>query len=952
MSLEEYRRKRSFSKTPEPEGRAAARSGQLRFVVQEHHATRLHWDFRLEMTGTLKSWAVPKGPTFDPNEKRLAVPVEDHPLDYMDFEGVIPKGNYGAGTVMVWDRGTYESLEGDPQKGYDSGKLAVRLAGKKLRGEFHLVRTKMGGQTQWLMFKRRDADAVAGWVLPEPSRSVKSGRTIDEISREETARWHATQPAGNGERGSEEKANRKGKRAARGAKTTPPGAQRALKALKLAPPGSDAFPKEIKPTLATLIEEPFNRANWVFEIKWDGIRAVSYLRRAGAERQVVIRSRGGHVINEQFPEVVEALYSLDLPDAVLDGEIVALDDQGRSSFPILQARANARGAAKPPLAYYVFDLLYLNGHLLVDHPLRERRQALEAVLPEHPLIRLSETVAGAGTTFYGAAQNLGVEGVMAKRADSPYQPGKRTSDWLKLKVKQRLDAVVAGFTEGLGGRAKTFGALLLGAYEDQDRLRYIGHCGGGFTDRELRRIHALLLHRVQPTCPFPLLPPTNEPATWVRPDLVVDVEYGGWTADGLLRFPVYKGLRDDKMAREVKLERALPVASVVGTGNGDTRTENGDRRAQPGETRARPRETEGPGRTAAPVTIPKPAKARKKHPLETALEEHGLRVELTNLDKVFWPGLEYTKADLLEYYLRIAPFILPHLRDRPVTLRRFPNGVTGESFYQKDVQDTPPFVQLVEIFSGSSNGTMRAPVCNNVETLLWLAQLADIEMHAWFSRTTPIKRSERAGTAGVSFAASGEALGESVLNRPDFVVFDIDPYLFPDNRLPQRKGEKDPDYSRRGFEAARAAALRVREVLAHLKLKSFLKTSGKTGLHVFVPLVRRYTFEQTHEFAKTVTQYLEGRHPKELTTAWAAEKRVGKVFLDYNQNRLGATLASAYSVRPTPEATVSIPLTWRDLDGDLDPLSFTLRATPDYMKRRKDPWADILASPQRLETHL
>ena len=901
MGLEEYRRKRSFRQTPEPEGRVARRAGKLRFVVQEHHATRLHWDFRLEMNGTLKSWAVPKGPTFDPSEKRLAVPVEDHPLEYIDFEGVIPKGNYGAGTVMVWDRGTYESAEGDPQTGYDGGKLVVRLAGKKLHGEFHLVRTKMGGQTQWLMFKRRDADAVEGWTLPQPSLSVKSGRTIAQISGEETSRWHSKE---------------------RGGKS----ARRGLKALKLDTPGSDPFPKDIKPTLATLVGGPFDRANWQFEIKWDGVRAIAYLRRSGAERQVTIRSRGGHVINEQFPEAVEALYGLDLPDAVLDGEIVALDPQGRSSFPLLQQRATLTGTAQPPLAYYVFDLLYLDGHLLLDRPLRDRRRALEAIIPEHPFVRLSGAVPGEGKTLYAAAQNVGVEGIMAKRVDSPYRPGKRTADWLKLKVKQRLEAVVAGYTEGLGGRAKTFGALLLGAHDEQDRLRSIGHCGSGFTDRELRRVYALLRQRVQPTCPFPMLPPTNEPATWVRPDLVVDVEYGGWTVDGLLRFPVYRGLRDDKPAREVKLERALPASQVTGMGT-------------------------GPPPVGA-ATTRRPAKTRTPHPLETVLEEAGLHVELTNLDKIFWPGLGHTKADLIQYYLRIAPFILPHLRDRPVTLRRFPNGVTGESFYQKDVPDAPAFVRSVEIFSGSGRDTMAAPLGNNVETLIWLAQIADIEMHPWFSRVTRLKRGERAGDAGTTFGTSEDALRESVLNRPDFIVFDIDPYLFPDDKLPQRKGEKDPDYSRRGFDASREAALLVRTVLRQLKLACFLKTSGKTGLHVFVPLVRRYTFEQTHEFAKTVTQYLEGRHPKQLTTAWAAEKRVGKVFLDYNQNRLGATLASAYSVRPTPEATVSLPLTWRDLDRDLDPLAFTLRTVPDYMKRRKDPWAEILASPQRLDAHL
>ena len=944
MSLEEYRRKRTFGKTPEPEGRVAGDAGTLRFVVQEHHASRLHWDFRLEMGGTLKSWAVPKGPTFDPGEKRLAVPVEDHPLDYMDFEGVIPKGNYGAGTVMVWDRGSYESVEGDPVRGYDSGKLVVRLAGKKLRGEFHLVRTKMGGQTQWLMFKKRDADAVEGWTMPEPSVSVKTGRTIEEIAGEKTARCHSRDLATGRRKTPRVKAPRGTTTRQAGAGSSP-AARRTLKALGLEAAGRDGLPAAIKPTLATLVEEPFDRAHWLFEIKWDGIRAISYLRRAGAEQQVVIHSRGGHIINEEFPEIVDALYALNLPDAVLDGEIVALDAAGRSSFPLLQQRAMLR-TGRPPLAYYVFDLLFLNGHLLRDRPLRERRRALEAILPEHPLIRLSEAVEEEGKTFYAAAQSIGVEGIMAKRADSPYQPGRRTSDWLKLKVKQRLEAVVAGFTEGLGGRAKTFGALLLGAHDERDQLRYIGHCGGGFTDKELRRILALLRQRVQPTCPFPVLPPTNEAATWVRPDLVIEVEYGGWTVEGLLRFPVYKGLRDDKAAREVKLERPVPLAAVVGM-NGGADASNGGGRSGHGHPK-----DQAAGRPAGAAVAPKPTRTRKKHPLETILEEEGLHVELTNLDKVFWPELRYTKADLIEYYLRVAPFILPHLRDRPVTLRRFPNGVTGESFYQKDVQDPPPFVQAVRIFSGSGGDTMAAPVCNNLETLIWLAQIADIEMHPWFSRITPLARRERAGTAGTTFGASEADLRESVLNRPDFVVFDIDPYLFPDDKLPQRKGEKDPDYSRRGFDAARDAAHLVRGVLNQLKLKSFLKTSGKTGLHVFVPLVRRYTFEQTHEFAKTVTQYLEGRHPKRLTTAWAAEKRVGKVFLDYNQNRLGATLASAYSVRPTPEATVSLPLAWKDLDQDLDPLSFTLRTVSVYLKRRKDPWADILAVPQRLETHL
>ena len=901
MPLQPYRRKRRFSQTPEPEGGPEAVSGRHRFVIQEHHATRLHWDFRLEMGGTLKSWAVPKGPTLDPDEKRLAVPVEDHPIEYIEFEGVIPKGNYGGGTVMVWDRGTYESLGGDPLQGYEKGKLTVVLHGKKVRGEFHLVRTRMGGATQWLMFKKRDQDAVPAWTLPEPSVSVKTGRTIAQIAGEETHRWQSRD----------------------GAAAKPGKARPREKA------GKDPFPKEIKPTLATLIDRPFDDPRWLFEVKWDGIRAISYLRRDGAQRQVTIRSRGGHVVNEQFPEIVDALYALDLPDAVLDGEIVALDPSGRSSFPLLQQRETLKGASRPPIAYYAFDLLFVNGHLLTGRPLRERRRALAALLPEHPLVRISEAVPKEGITFYAAARDLGIEGIVGKRADSPYQPGKRTGDWVKLKVTQQLDAVIGGFTRGLGARSKTFGAVLVGAY-DGDRLRYIGHCGGGFTDAELRRVHALLTGRVQETCPFDAVPPSNEKVTWVRPDLVVRIEYGGWTADRLLRFPVYHGLRDDKPVREVKLERPSPPPPPA------------DGQEPPG------------GRDAAIRVKPvvKPAKPRKPHPLEQALEEAGLRVELTNLAKVFWPEPGYTKGDLIEYYLRVGPLMLPHLRDRPVTLRRFPNGITGESFYQKDVSDAPPFVTIVPIASESGRDTMGAPICNNLETLLWLAQLADIEIHTWFSRIAPVKRSEGAGKAGTSFGESPDALRKSVLSRPDFVAFDIDPYLFPDNKLPQRKGEKDPDYSRRGFDAAREAAFLVRDLLKTLKLDSSVKTSGKTGLHVFVPIVRAYTFEQVHEFAKTVTQYLEGRYPKKLTTAWAAEKRVGKVFLDYNQNRLGATLAGAYSLRPTPQATVAMPVTWKELDRGFDPLDFTLRTVPDLMRKRQDPWRDLLAVRQRLEQHL
>src|SRR5438876_3815726 len=448
------------------------------------------------------------------------------------------------------------------------------------------------------------------------------------------------------------------------------------------------------------------------------------------------------------------------------------------------------------------------------------------------------------------------------------------------------------------------------------RLQYIGHCGGGFTDAELRRLMPLLQARLETACPFAQVPPSNEAVTWVRPELVVEVEYAGWKNDGLLWVPVYKGRRMDKPARDVR--REVPDRAII-----------------------------------APAPAPQPPRPRPER-RESADQLPGAPagVELTNLEKIFWPQRGYTKGDLIRYYLEVGPHILPHLRDRPVTLRRFPNGITGESFYQKDYPDAPPFVETVRIWTESEKKTLVAPLCNTPDTLAWLAQLANIEVHTWFSRATPIRRAERAGTAGTAFAASEQALRDSTLNRPDYVVFDIDPYLFPDDKLPQRKGEKDPDYSRRGFDAAVEAALLLRDVLKRLKLDGFVKTSGKTGLHLFVPIVRRYTFEQTHAFAKTVTPFLEGLHPGKVTTAWAAEQRVGKVFLDYNQNRLGATLASAYSVRPTPEATVSLSLTWKELGHKVDPLEFNLTTVPVLMRTRKDAWRELLAKPQLLERRL
>jgi len=626
---------------------------------------------------------------------------------------------------------------------------------------------------------------------------------------------------------------------------------------------------------------------------------------------------------------------------VLDGEIAALDPEGRARFELLQARNHTKGT---PIAYYVFDVLYLNGHLLLDRPLAERRKVLHALIREGPIVRPSGGLEARGQAFYAAAQAHVVEGIVGKRLDSSYQPGKRTDAWVKVKVRQRLEAVIGGYTRGNGARAKTFGALLLGAYDVDGRLQYIGHCGGGFTDAELRRVHALLEARGQTKCPFSRIPPTNEQPRWVRPELVAEVEYANWTSDGLLRAPVYLGLRDDKPAADVYLERPQPRVGSS-TSNGAKPPTN-----VPPERTATTRE-ELQARSTRDRTK-RLSKATSDRTIEERLAAAKVPVQFTNLDKVFWPEQGYTKGDLIGYYLDVANIILPHLRDRPISLKRFPNGIRGETFYQKNYPDAPPFVHLINVWTESSNKTLAVPICNDLAILLWLAQLANIEIHTWFSRITPLATTERAEPATTTFTGSEVALRDSVLNRPDYVVFDIDPYIFPGGKIPKRQGEKDPDYSRRGFDAAIEAAFWVRELLKELHLTGFVKTSGKTGLHIYVPIVRRYTFEQTHEFAKTVTQFLEYQHPDKLTTAWAVENRVGKVFLDYNQNRLGATLASAYNLRPTPEATVSIPLSWDDLQKGIDPLQFTIETVPSYVRRHPDPWKGLLSHPQQLELAL
>jgi len=917
VDLKEYRQKRRFGETPEPAGGVSAPApAGARFVVQEHHARSVHWDLRLEMEGALRSWAVPKGPSLDPADKRLAVLVEDHPIEYGEFEGVIPPGNYGAGTVMLWDRGTYTCREGDPAGAFRAGKLTLDCVGEKLRGEFHFVRTKRNAGRDWLLFKGKDGFAVSGYS-PAGTRSVKTGRTIEEIAADAGERWLSAPPDTKSRPGSA----RRGRRRTRASG----GDSRA---------SADPFPEPFRPMLAQSAARPFSRPGWLFEVKWDGVRALAHVRRRGAVQEIVLYSRTVRRLNPQFPEIVDALSRLDAGQAVLDGEVIAPDDDGRSSFARLQQRlhldpasASADAARRIPLVYAVFDCLYLDGRDLRARPLAERRRVLDALALPAGVIR-TDVVEGDGQALFDAARAHGLEGIVAKRATSPYRSGVRSPDWQKVKARATLEAVVGGFTRGKGHRAHTFGALVLGQYDRRTgTLVHVGQVGGGLRDADVRELRRLLEPLVTKLSPFASPPRPPAPPTWVRPELVVEVEHGGRTPDGMLRFPVFVRVRNDVRARDVLTSQDGDTAADVAAASG---------RPAPGAD--------------APV-LPKARGRRAGRPAGVAEAASPPGLAFTNLAKVFFPELGLTKRDVVEYYRRVAPYLLPYLRDRPLSLRRFPNGIAGNDFFQKDVPDAPPFVRTARIWSDQGDRNIVAVVGADEATLLWLAQLGCIETHAWFSRTAPVPW-RGASRPATTFAGSERTIAHSVLNYPDFVVFDLDPFIYPRGKGPeQRHGELDPDYTRAGFERAREAALWVGDVLEALGLRSFVKTSGKTGLHVFVPIVRRYTYAQTHAFAKTMATWLLERHPDRLTTAWAVRDRIGKVFVDYNQNVRGKTLASAYSLRPVPQATVSVPVTWAELRAGLDPLQWTAATVFDRLARVGDPWAGILTAPQRLDVH-
>jgi bifunctional non-homologous end joining protein LigD len=885
--LSEYSAKRSFGITPEPAPAVAeARGGPLLFVIQQHSARRLHYDFRLECDGVLKSWAVPKGPALDPAEKRLAVHTEDHPFDYASFEGVIPPGQYGAGEVIVWDCGVYSPDEEGPwverdeaerqvRKGLEKGKLSLLLRGEKVKGSFALVRTT--DRKNWLLIKHKDR-FVAKTDISAQNRSVLSGIAVEEMK----AAPVQLMPA---------------------ARLTPCGAR-------------EAMPRRLDPMLAESADAPFNKPDWMWEPKLDGYRALAFIHAGKA----TLRSRRGLELAAQFPGLAAELGKQG-PDMILDGEIVAFDEGGKPSFNALQNRFQLKterqiAAAEKgtPVVFYAFDLLHFAGVDLRKAPYADRRRYLAQCLLPSALVQLVHASED-GVELYTAALASGFEGVIGKRKQSKYEPGKRSASWIKVKSTRSAEFVVGGYTKGKGARAP-LGALLIG-YREGKKLRYASHVGSGFDGRSLSQLQARLEPLRRKTCPFADQPELNAPTTWVEPQVVVEVKFQDWTDDGSLRAPVFLRLRDDVDAKSV-------------------------RRKDPSGSAPKP----SPG-----SEIDEVLGQLDKCKASGTISAGAHTIKLSNLDRVYWPAdpalkqPALTKRDLLRYLAQVSPFMLPHLADRPLTMIRMPDGINGQRFFQKHwTQARPKFVETITVFSGHKEESHEYLLCNNLPTLLWLAQSGTLEFHVWHSRARPGPDSPVTGT---DYSSSLQALERSVLNYPDYVVFDIDPYIYSGKEAP---GD-EPELNTVAFEKGKEVAFRLRELLNSMSLEPIVKTSGKTGLHVFLPIRRTIDFDIAREVSERVGRHLMRLLPKDVTLEWSVPKRTGKIFMDYNMNVRGKTLNVAYSPRGATGAPVSMPLTWDEL-AKAHPLDFRITNAAEFVTPSGDRWRDALARKQSLERAL
>jgi bifunctional non-homologous end joining protein LigD len=896
--LRTYNAKRDFSKTPEPRG-AAAKSKGNQYVIQKHAATRLHYDLRLELDGVMLSWAVTKGPSLVPGEKRLAIHTEDHPIEYNKFEGTIPKGEYGGGTVMIWDRGRWFP-EGDARKGMKKGHLDFRLEGEKLQGRWHLVRLKQRpGERQeaWLLIKSDDKAARGPKdpdILEERSESVVSGRSIDEIAAANDKQWHSNRPAKVNKIFAADppkpapaaKAGRtttKAKSTTRGraGKTKPlakPKAKRKAKDEDLAGaaaaiPGARRakIPEFVPPCLATLSSKAPNGPDWVHEIKFDGYRI-----QAGIDRgKISLKTRTGLDWTSKFPRIAEACVELASHRALIDGEVVSEKTNGISDFSGLQD--DLKTGRHDRLAYYVFDLLYLDGYDLTGSPLSARKEALRkllSTLSAETAIRRSEQFEEDGSLLLKHACGLGLEGIISKRRDAPFRSG-RVGDWLKTKCTSSQELVVAGY-EPSTAATRTIRSLVL-SYYDNGEFRYAGRVGSGLSEKSeddlVRRLKALQSDKP----PFNKLPPEEKgrKVKWVKPRLVVEVDFRGWTGSGLLRQASFKGVREDKPPEQVVKEMPKPIAQ----------------KASPPITRAR-----APAKREAKPRAAMTSKSKGKKGPEFS------GVTLTNPDRVYWPDVGLTKQGLAEYYTAIWDWMAPHFVDRPLSLVRCPEGALTECFFQKHASAGLNAKYLREI---PEKGNQHFIAAKDLKGLMALVQAGTLEIHLWGTTADMIETCDR-------------------------LVFDLDP---------------GPEVE---WSETIAGAREVRQRLAEMGLETFLKTTGGKGLHVVAP-IEPTDWDTAKGFAHQISLDMARDTPDKYTANMAKKVRTKRIYVDYLRNGRGATAIAAYSTRARPGATVSMPISWNELGKLEAPNIYRALNLPQRLKRqRKDPWADIGRVKQRL----
>lgn len=835
MALKEYARKRNFKATPEPAPKPVHGKGDGRggfFCVQRHDATRLHYDFRLEVGGVLVSWAVPKGPSLDPARKALAMKVEDHPFDYGTFEGNIPKGNYGGGSVMLWDTGTYDVLGDAPaQEQLDRGDFKFELHGTKLKGSFAIVHMKHAGKgNEWLLLKKKDEHAVPGYDINQFAWSVATKRSQDEIAENIEA---------------PQLAEYKGARKA-------------------------AVPADLQPMLATAVTKPPTGPNWLYEIKWDGVRALCLVK----DGTLRMQSRRGNRCEQQYPELADLPGHVHAKTAWLDGEICVLDADGRARFQNIQPRIGAnpgsvgRLVETAPATLFLFDILYADGYDLRGVALEDRKKLLNMLVVPDERIRISEAFDTGGEQMFEAARQMGLEGILAKDRRSTYESA-RSSLWQKVKVSNEQEFVIAGFTKG---ERDYFGSLVLGVHEN-GKLRHAGQVGTGFDQKLMKTIYERLEPLVTKTCPLSPKPKIKD-VTWVKAELVCQVRFLEWTQEGMLRAPVFVALRDDKAPEEVSRE-------------------------EPAEPEDEPKGID-PEPTAAADHIELKGK-------EATVEIDGHRLKFTNLDKVYFPKDGWKKRDLLAFYDAVSEYLLPHLRDRPLSLKRYPNGIADEFFFQKNASTHfPDWMRCEPILEHGGAKLNHYPLANDRASLLYLVNLGCIDQNPWMSRV-------------------------GNLEHPDWMLLDLDPV-------------------ETSFDQIIEATLLVREVLADFGLQGYPKTTGGDGMHIYVPLDPEYSFEQVRSFAEILAHMAIDRAPDLFTTPRSVDKRKKeRVYFDYLQIGTGKTIAAPYVVRAYDGAPVATPLDWKEVKPGIRPHDFRIDNSPERFQRVGDLFAPVLQGGQRLE---